>query len=399
MRGLILGALVAASCVAPATPSPTPSATTASTPAGSVGSPTAAATTAPGPSAQPSVSAVLSVNIIVIARPVNVPAEFRYVDAGEQSQRRLLLVDVGTGVVTQVLSVSVGPSGQATFSTSSDGRRILVAAGRPDARTVIALVDVETGAVRGLFEDVALGDYSELGAVLSPDGTRYAFATIHDLRVGDTAGGPPHLVAAHDDPNKVGGSWGPAGWSPDGKWLALSRSSEGFSEMAIVDTTTNAIRRLGTGTDAAWRPRAPMPTPELVVASGVNAFGGSTAIYTYDIQTNRGSVLQNGGSQRIGSLMWHPAADRFLYTAGVFGPPGDDVLIWRLGDASPSKIASSRKVISAWWSRDGSKIYGVVIRQDALATAPGVANYEVIDVASGAVVATVCRGDPRAACP
>jgi hypothetical protein len=169
--------------------------------------------------------------------------------------------------------------------------------------------------------------------------------------------------------------------------------------MAIANTANASVRRLGAGTSAAWRPRIPMRAPELVVGAGAGAFGGSTALYTYDVAATRGGVLVNGGSLRIGSLAWHPSEDRFLYTAGQPGPPGDDIFSWRLGDPAATRVASSRKVLAAWWSSDGSKIYALATRADALASASGVANYEVIDVASGKVVATVCRGDPRAACP
>jgi hypothetical protein len=51
-----------------------------------------------------------------------------------------------------------------------------------------------------------------------------------------------------------------------------------------------------------------------------------------------------------------------------------------------------------WWSRDGAKVFGTIQRRDPASGTPG-ANYQVVEVPSGRVIATVCNGDPRAACP
>jgi dipeptidyl aminopeptidase/acylaminoacyl peptidase len=311
---------------------------------------------------------------------------------------RVFLVDTARATVTDVVAVRTEGTSP-DFSWSLDGRFLLVSGSGPTRHAALYLVNVSSGSTQLLYEDVALQAPGALGGRISATGAHYAFATQHDVRVGDTSGGPPRLLAAHDDPNRVGGTWRPAGWSSDERWVALTRASESDSEIAIVDTTTNAIRRLGVGTQVAWRPVRPMPAPELAAAAGASAFGGSTMLYTYDIGASRRSVLMSGGSLRIGALAWHPREDRLLYTAGQFGPPGDDVFTWRLGDPAATRAASSRKVVDAWWSFDGSEIYGLGIRQDALASAPGVANYEVFDLASGLIIATVCRGDPRAACP
>ena len=63
------------------------------------------------------------------------------------------------------------------------------------------------------------------------------------------------------------------------------------------------------------------------------------------------------------------------------------------------KPPNPKAVEDAWWSRDGSKIYALLIRQDALRDALGDANYEIVELPGGKIVTTVCRGDPRAVCP
>jgi Tol biopolymer transport system component len=388
---LLAGLCACAAPPASASPSlaPTASATVVAT---ASSAPTARVTPSPSPS-----SRLLTLTGDIAARAIPVPTEFRYVRGAEGAIGRVFLVDLARGTVNDVVAVRTEGTGT-DFSASLDGRLLLVSGLGPTRHAALYLVDVSNGSARLLYEDVELQAPGALGGVLSATGARYAFATLHDVRIGETSGGPARLIAAHDDPNRVGGTWHPAGWSADGAWLALSRSDDATSEVAIVDTSTAAIRRLGTGTQVAWRARSPMRAPELVVSAGTSLFGGSTALYTYDIRTNRGTVLVNGGTLRVGSLAWHPTEDRFLYTAGPVGPPGDDVFFWRLGDPAATRVASSRKVVEAWWSSDGSKVYGLAIRQEALA-ATGVGNYEVIDVASGALIATVCGGDPRTICP
>jgi hypothetical protein len=94
-----------------------------------------------------------------------------------------------------------------------------------------------------------------------------------------------------------------------------------------------------------------------------------------------------------------PSADSFLYTQSSQPVADGDVYVRSLADPDSKPITFPRRVWEAWWSADGSRIFGVAPRADALASAPGVANLEIIELPSGRVVATVCRGDPRAACP
>jgi hypothetical protein len=76
-----------------------------------------------------------------------------------------------------------------------------------------------------------------------------------------------------------------------------------------------------------------------------------------------------------------------------------DVYVRSLADAAATRVVAARKVLDAWWSRDGSKIYATATREDAVGAYPGVANLEILELPSGRVVATVCRQDPRASCP
>ncbi len=359
------------------------------TPAPAISSAAAAASTPPSstPSIRPSSPAPPTTPIAgaVVATPTQVPFEFRYFTTAETASPGILLADLRAGTVTPVVA------GGITFSASADGRRLLVGARSASGHSALYLVDVEVGAARLVVEDPILT--APLFAVLSPDARRIAYADLEGVKLIDAASGALLRVVPHVDPQMVGGTWRPIAWSTDAAWLALERSSEGSSEVAIVDTGT-ALRTLGEGVMVSWRAKA----PELLVMNSRNAFGGRSGSYTYDLGTRRTTRLEPDGTELRGSLAWHPTQDRFLYTAGPDPIPVVDVYTRALSDGAPTKIVTPRKVTEAWWSRDGSTIYGLAPRQDALAQT-GVGNSEIVDLASGKIVATVCRGDARAACP
>jgi dipeptidyl aminopeptidase/acylaminoacyl peptidase len=392
MRWVALIATVA-SVACSALPGPTaPGATVTPT---EVAAPTPTATPAAG-SPAPATSATSGpVRIVVFSRAANVPSDFRYVEAAETAAPRgAFLVDMNTGVVTRVVTVSVGPSGFASFSYSADGRRILVSVTRPDAHATISIVDVETAAVRTLYEDPELGANYSLAARLSRDGSQYAFPDAAGVRLGTIGGGAPRQLVPHIDPRMVGGMWSPLEFSPDGRWLAMGRSSEADNEIAIAAMDTGRVVTVGAGTMATWRKTA----PELLVMSGRNAFGGRSMSYLYDVASGRTTSLEPTGTEVRGAPRWSPPEDRFLYLAAPEVTFRASAFVRVLAETTAKRIDPRTDLIDAWWSRDGSKIYALVPRQDALGSS-AIGNYLAIEMPSGRVIATVCRGDTRAACP
>ena len=333
----------------------------------------------------------------VAARATSVPGERRYIAGAETAVGRIWLVDLGRGTSTDVV-IAHGEPAQSyfapTFSASRDGGRLLVEASGPHGRAGLYLVEVNAGRVQLLYEDPLIQAIGFLRGTLSPDGLRYAFMDQVGVRVGDTSGGPTRQLVPHDEPSRVGGTWSPQAWSPDQTWLAIGRSSDGESEIALVEVATSKFIRVGGGQSVSWRTRA----PELLVGDSITAFGGTSTVYTYDLATGRKVVLLPPGRLRLASLTWHPSADSFLYTQSSLPVADGDVYVRSLADQDSKPIASRRRVWEAWWSADGSRIFGVAPRADALANAPGVANLEIFELPSGRVVAVVCRGDPRASC-
>lgn len=332
----------------------------------------------------------------VAARATSVPREHRYVAGAEVAVGRVWLVDLELGTSTDVIAAHGEPKQSyfaPSFSESRDGARLLVGANGPNDRAALYLVEVSTGRVQLLYEDREIQAIGALSGTISPDGSRYAFMDLAGVRVGDTSGGPTRQLVPHDEPNRVGGMWSPRAWSPDQTRLAIGRSSEAENEIALVEVATGKLMRIGEGVSVSWLVRA----PELLVGSGIDAFGGTSTIYTYDVLTGRKIVLLAPGRLRISSLAWNPSADSFLYTQSSQPVAEGDVYVRTLTDSDSKAIASSRRVWEAWWSADGSRIFAIAPRADALG--PGVANLDVLELPSGRLIATLCRGDPRAKCP
>jgi Tol biopolymer transport system component len=384
--GLVLAvAAVALSCTSqPSSSTATPSAS------GATAAPTVAATAQP---ATPLAGAGA-----LTARATTVPREWRYITAAEPKIGRIWLVDLDRGTSVDVVAAKGEPNQSyfaPTFSASADGKHLVVSAVGPNARSALYRVDVESGRSALLYEDATIQCVGCLFGTISPDGQSYAFADHSGVRVGRMSDGSNSQLVPHVDPATVSGTWQPRGWSVDGALLAIWRGSEGTSDLALVRVATGQLTALGHGDSVAWRARS----PQAVVTSGINAFGGRSEMYTYDLATTARRQLEPVAQKRFSGAAWHPSEDRILFLSAD-GPLIDaDVFVRSLTDDAAKQVPAPRKVWDAWWSRDGSRIFATIPRPDALADAPGVANLNILDLAVGRVVATVCRGDPRAACP
>lgn len=89
---------------------------------------------------------------------------------------------------------------------------------------------------------------------------------------------------------------------------------------------------------------------------------------------------------------------RYRRAAPDLGAPRE---VWTLPDrAGDEGDRTGRNVLDVWWSSVGSSLYAIVPREDANARF-AFATIEVIFAVgpAGPAIATLCRGDPRAACP
>ena len=370
MRVLVVILALAAAC----TPSPTASPTT----------------TGPTPTFIRATPLVPSDPMAV--RATAVPDEFRYIPGIEGPIGRVWLADLVTGRVVDVVGVRLGSSPLApSLSASVDGKTLAIGTVAPSRPGAVYVVDVAAGTAALRYEDPEW----QVGPVpaLSPDGARLAFAGSDGVHLLDLRARTQLRFVPHHDAHAASGLWRAVAWSTDGAWLAITRGAEGFTETAIVDAG-HETRVLGVGSMVSWRAKA----PEVVVMDTATPFGGKSASYLYDVAANRGTPLEPSGLQRRASLAWNPKGDQFLYLAANGFFPGGDLYVRAPNDQAAVKVQAPRPVADGWWSRDGSKIYALLMRQDALAST-GVGNYEIAELPSGRIVATVCRGDLRAACP
>lgn len=283
-----------------------------------------------------------------------------------------------------------------TLLVTPDARSSVIGAWGPSGKAALYAYDVPSGRTTLLYEDPVIDEPSALSPAMSADGRRYAFQTVDDVRAGNTSGGPTARLTAHLEPHNVFGVWHPVAWSADGGLLAISRSSEGDSEMALVAGSGGPIRVLGKGTNAAWRPDRPL----LAVAAGVGAFGGHGLMYTYDAASAVKTDLETPSTWTIGPLRWDTGSDKLAFVVGTnLGAPRE---VWTRSPTGPAtkEIGPARNVLDVWWSPVGSSLYAIVPREDANAQF-SIANIEVIFAVgpAGPPIATLCRGDPRAACP
>jgi len=333
---------------------------------------------------------------LVSARATKVPPDHRFIAASDGESGRILLIDLGTGTGAQVVTAR-GTSGkpyfQPPFSESADGRRLLVGATGPSARSALYLVEVSTGRVALLYEDEQIWAIGPLSGVLSPDGERYALHGHGGVRVGDTSGGATTLLVEDEDPKDMGKIWFPLAWSPDRTMIVLAQGTDAVTRLGAFNAATGEMIWAGTGSHVSWRAKS----PRLAVAGTAGTFSGDNRVYVVEPNDGQLRDLEPLAGKEFGSIAWHPTDDRVLYTVADNSFAESDIYTRSLGEDFPKRVNSPKKVWQAWWSSDGSRIYATTAR-GATTGAAGVGDLDILELPSGRVVASVCRADPRGQC-
>jgi Tol biopolymer transport system component len=332
----------------------------------------------------------------VVASAATVPADLRYIALSDGQVGRILLIDLARGTSTEVV-VARGSPGRPyfapPFSASADGKRLLVAAVGPSARSALYLVDVPAGRATLLYEDEEIWSIGPLRGVISPDGARYAFHGRDGVRVGDATGGATRLFAPDEDPGDIAKVWYPVAWSQDRTAIVLAQGTDTLTKVAAFRAATGAQYWTGPGSQVSWRGKAPF----LAVAGSAGTFGGENRVYAVDPNDGRIRDLEPLAGKYFGGLAWHPSADRVLYTVAD-GPFAErDAYTRSLTEDFPKRVDSPRKIWEAWWSSDGSRIYATAAR-DGTAGTPGVGDLDILELPGGRVVASVCVTDARGRC-
>ena len=348
------------------------------------------------PSSATSAPGIVGPAVAVLAHAIGVPADHRYVSLSDGQTGRILLVDLVKGTSTEIVAARGSPGRPyyaPSFSESADGKRLLVAAVGPAARSALYLIDVAAGGATLLYEDEEIWSIGSLHGVISPDGTRYALHGHDGVRIGDTGGGPTRLFIEDDDPADMARIWYPLAWSLDRSAIVLGQGTDMVTTVAAFRAAGGDPYWTGTGSQVSWRGRSPF----LAVAGSAGTFGGENRVYA--VNPNDGQIrdLEPLTAKYFASIAWHPSADRILYTAADSQFAESDVYTRSLAEDSPQRIESPKKIWEAWWSSDGSRIYATAARDTTVGT-PGVGDFDILELPGGRVVASVCRGDQRGQC-
>jgi dipeptidyl aminopeptidase/acylaminoacyl peptidase len=113
---------------------------------------------------------------------------------------------------------------------------------------------------------------------------------LYDVRTGE------RRQLSHDEAEQGGPTWGPGGmgyaWSPDGKQIAVSRGTRGYSGISLVDVASGHIRPLGPQDGSvqavSWSPRGDM----LAVIWG--RADQPTCVATLDVSSGELRVVAHG---------------------------------------------------------------------------------------------------------
>jgi hypothetical protein len=336
---------------------------------------------------------------------------------------RVLLLDLDAAVsptvggVTRAIEVaSVGvpvpPGSQSapavTTSASADGRTVIIIATHPELRQTIFALDVVAGTARMLFDGPSVA-----AAIVSPDGTRFAFARstggvggdpiVEGLWVGSTSGPDVRRVVA-SEPGRVGSPPTPIAFLAAG--LAIrATAGEGDYRIFLVglaggearfDASSGDVRFSGGEVRELSRGLGLDRGDErtVLVWSSRSLFGGDTFVASVDVATGTARELYRPGPiATIELAAWHPARDRYLVVesamcCGLAIPR--TVTVGRV-DGSATKVAESATIGEVWWSRDGSRLFAIGGGDDATAS--------VSDLLTRAAVLSYCLRGPGPPCP
>lgn len=186
-------------------------------------------------------------------------------------------------------------------------------------------------------------------AIWSPDGTRLAYLegsggiveNGYTLHIGDAFAGGDRAIAA-----RVG--YGKPSWSPDGRWIAVTRAVDQRAHVVVIDVETGAVRDLGGGQDPAWSPDG----------SRIAAGGSGTWVWVKRPEGGEAEPILVGERRFLGIVegpAWSPDGTRIAF-AFVREAVGEaDLYVVGADGSGKRKLAAGS---NRWpeWSPDGRQI-------------------------------------------
>jgi hypothetical protein len=131
----------------------------------------------------------------------------------------------------------------------------------------------------------------------------------------------------------------------------------------------------------------------LLLRSSRSVLGSQNIVTSYDVVSGRVRELYRPTTDvAIDHVAWHPSVDRFVELERPFccGVIGDTVWIRYLDGRAPLKISESVNVNTAWWSRDGSRLFAFSNGDDSIGG--------VTDLLTRQSVLTFCKRSTRPPC-
>jgi Tol biopolymer transport system component len=222
---------------------------------------------------------------------------------------------------------------------SPDGVRIAFHA-RTDG-SPYELFIADPGSVVPLVVD---DDTHAIGAVWSPDGRQVAYFS--DRGEAPAPGGLPGNVWIHEldsgaerrlagDP--LDGTTGPSDWSPDGRWILLSRRFDGQLDVVRVDVSTGREERLTTGPEDEYG--ATFSGDGDRIAYHVDD-GTSARIAILGVDSNERRLVTPEDMRRYGPV-WSPDDAWLLVNAEGAGGDQYDLVAIRVADGLERAIVAT----------------------------------------------------------
>lgn len=251
---------------------------------------------------------------------------------------RLYRLDRATGATSPVFADSA-PSWNP--SPSPDGSRLAYLSRRDGNYEIYVRSISDSGIGRNVTNDP---DYDVLPA-WSPDGRQLAFMSTRGYALGSIGPFPGHIYIAHltdgtlrqVTTEPLTSSLGPGSWSPDGRYLTLSREVDGQLDLFLLDATDGSERRITTAPENEYSAEFSHDGQWIAFHAETDS---SSQIVVMRVDGTERRVMTEGPGFRY-APDWSPDDAWLLYSGS--GPDGDgyDLRAVRVADGHDIPILAT----------------------------------------------------------